>query len=263
MNTKKVFLCEDSIDGIFTAIYDAWSSRNGHENVRIQVQTANDEGVDLELFSEYIDVVVDEEKTKKVAKSIKDKISEEAFDMICKAAWSSEREKGDIIYRFLILGFHMGPNVVNLHSNDIVIKIFNMNRNVFYEMHHFLGFVRFAESQSNILFAKINPKNDILRLIAPHFSDRLNGESFIIYDEKRKTAIVHRSGFPWIFTYADELDVDRLNNLSKQEEKFHKLWKVFFDTIAIEERKNHQLQRNNAPKRFRSNMVEFTSKDEN
>lgn len=261
MITKKIFMCEDSIDGIFTAIFDAWASRHGHENIQIQIHADNDEGTEMELFSEYIDILVDEEKTKKVAKAIKEKISVEAFDMVCNAAWSTEKEKGDIIYRFLVLGFHIGYKVVDLLSNDIVIRIFKMNRNVANEAHHFLGFVRFKESEHHILFAKINPKNDVLRLIAPHFSERLNTENFIIYDEKRKTAIIHRSGYPWIFTYADELNVDKFKSISEKEEEFQTLWRIFFDTISIEERKNYALQRNNMPKRFRSNMLEFTPKD--
>ncbi len=261
MITKKIFLCEDSIEGIFTAVYDAWSSRYGHGNIRIQVQSAQEEGTEMELFSEYIYVAGNGEKTKKVAGSIKEKISGDAFDMVCKAVCSDETEKGDIIYRFLILGFSIGPKVVDYLSNDTVLSIFKMNRKVNNEAHHFLGFVRFTESKSNILLAKINPGNDILRLIAPHFSERFNSENFVIYDEKRKTAIVHRSGFPWIYTLADELKVDRFHELSDQEEEFRLLWKTFFDTVAIEERKNYKLQRNNLPKRFRSNMPEFMPKD--
>ena len=30
-----VFVCEDNIDGIFTAIYDAWASHFGHKNIYI------------------------------------------------------------------------------------------------------------------------------------------------------------------------------------------------------------------------------------
>lgn len=37
MNTIKIFQCEDSIDGIFTAVYQAWSSGYGHDNVKIEV----------------------------------------------------------------------------------------------------------------------------------------------------------------------------------------------------------------------------------
>ena len=38
MGNTRVFVCENSIDGIFTAVYDAWSSGYGHNNVRIEEQ---------------------------------------------------------------------------------------------------------------------------------------------------------------------------------------------------------------------------------
>lgn len=261
MKTKRVYLCEDSIEGIFTSIYDAWNSRYGHDNIRIELQP-DDSGYNMELFSEYINVVVDNEKTYKVAKAIREKISEDAYNMVCNVVCSNNKEKGDVIYRFLILGFAMGPQVVDHLSNDIVVKLFEMNRNVNYEAHHFLGFLRFSEGRSNILLSKIKPQNDILRLIAPHFSDRFEQENFIIYDETRKTAIFHRSGYHWIYTLADKFDIELFNELSEQEEKFQILWKTFFESIAIEERKNRNLQRNNLPIRFRSNMLEFKSKKE-
>ncbi len=257
MMTKKIYLCEDSIDGIFTAIYDAWSGRHGHDNTAIQVRNNGNCNFNMELFSEYIEVLVNEEKTLKVTRSIKEKISEEAFEMVCYAALSDEALKGDMIYRFLIQGFAMGPKVVNSLANDAVMNIFNLKRNVGYECHHFLGFVRFSETKNKILLSKINPKNDILRLIAPHFADRLNAENFVIFDERRKTAVIHRSGMPWIYVLADEFNMERLQELSEEEEEFQLLWKTFFHTIAIDERKNYKLQRNNLPLRFRDNLLEF------
>ncbi|WMJ87618.1 TIGR03915 family putative DNA repair protein [Anaerocolumna sp. MB42-C2] len=254
---KKIFLCYDSIEGIFTAIYDAWSSRYGHDNVRIQVQNPDDSNFNIELFTEYIYVKESEEKTEKVARAIREKISPEAYDMVCSAVFSDDLQKGDMIYRFLILGFSMGAKVVSCLSNDAVLNIFNLNRNVFNESHHFLGFLRFKEIKNHILLSKINPKNDILRLIAPHFSDRLNTEDFVIYDEKRKTAVVHRSGFSWIFVSGSEFDLDKFEERSEQEAEFQMLWKTFFDSIAIKERINDKLQKNNLPLRFRSNMLEF------
>lgn len=31
-----VFVCEDSLDGILTGVYDAWDSRLGHSGVRLK-----------------------------------------------------------------------------------------------------------------------------------------------------------------------------------------------------------------------------------
>ena len=33
-----IFLCDDTMEGIFTAVYDAWASRLGHANVKLQVR---------------------------------------------------------------------------------------------------------------------------------------------------------------------------------------------------------------------------------
>lgn len=258
MTVKKIFVCEDSIDGIFTAIYDAWNSRHGHTNIRIELQS-EDGSVNYELFSEYIAVKTDSEKASKVDRSIKSKISQEAYEYVFTASCSDEKEKGDLIYRFLILGFSMGSSVVNYLGNDIVSKIFDMNRNLNNEVHHYLGFVRFHEIENGILYSKICPKNDVLRHLAPHFSDRMNTENFIIYDEKRKTAILHRTGLSWVYTYADNLNLNRLEQFSVQEDEFQELWKVFFESIAIKERQNYKLQRNNLPIRFRNNMLEFNN----
>lgn len=257
MKTKRVYICEDSIEGIFTGIYDAWLSKYGHDNIRIEIQKEDNPNFNFELFSEYIHVMTDQDKAIKVANSIKSKISIEAFDMACHAAWSDSAEKGDVIYRFLILGFAIGAKIVDSLGNEVVMKIFTMSRNVNNEAHHFLGFLRFSESNSNILLAKIKPKNDILRLIAPHFSDRLSNENFIIYDENRKTAIVHRNGYPWIYTLVDNLKLDKFNEYSVREEEFQNLWKAFFVSISITERENKKLQQSNLPKRFHDNIIEF------
>lgn len=253
----------DSAESIFTAIYDAWNSKFGHNNIEIRVLSGENEG-NLELFCEYIYVGEEEEKVSKVMKAVENKISSQALEIILTATCSCEMDKADAIYRFLILGFSMGRSVVDYTSNDIVLKIFNINRNIGNETHHFKGFIRFTEIENKILLGKITPKNDIIRLLAPHFSDRLGLENFILFDEKRKTAIIHRSGYPWVYTNAEDFNISSFSRETKEEIEFAKLWKTFFNTIAIEERKNPKLQRSNIPLRFRENMLEFatTSNDE-
>ena len=41
-----VFLCEDSVCGILTGVYDAWGSKKGHANVKLALK----EGYQPELF---------------------------------------------------------------------------------------------------------------------------------------------------------------------------------------------------------------------
>lgn len=48
-----------------------------------------------------------------------------------------------------------------------------------------------------------------------------------------------------------------LNRISSEEKEYQKLWCRFFDSIAIEARINPKLQRQNLPKRFQQDIIEF------
>ena len=54
----------------------------------------------------------------------------------------------------------------------------------------------------------------------------------------------------------DEL-LYQMEKESGKEEEYPNLWKAFFESIAIEERRNERLQNTLLPKRFRSMMTEF------
>jgi len=254
---KKILVCDGTLDGIFTAIYHAYDLRCGHDNIKIVIDGETEQDYNLELFSEYITITTDFELALKVSRSIQKKISQEVYEQVCKAALSYDPERGDAIYRFLILGFHMGRQVVSFLSNDAVIKIFELNRNVGNESHHFLGFLRFKEVGQGVLLAIFKPKNNILTLVAPHFSDRLNNENFIIYDEGRKTAMIHGRNKENVLLPMTEEMIGQIEAMNVREEEYENLWSAFYDSICIEERKNEKLTRNNLPLRFRSNMTEF------
>ena len=66
-NITYIYQCEDSTDGILTAVYDAWASRRGHSHIKLQILREADT---MELFSEYIPVQTDAEKAEKVRRSV-------------------------------------------------------------------------------------------------------------------------------------------------------------------------------------------------
>lgn len=240
------------MDGIFTGIYDAWASRYGHDNNRIQVGGPDD----MELFCEYITVEADTQKAESVARSIRSKISEEAFRLVGYSVLSKDRGKADSIYRFLILGFSMGGKVVNYLSNPHVCHVFEMNRNIGFEINHYFGFLRFSELTGGVLFSRVRPANNIIIPLAEHFADRLTGENWLIYDEGRDIAAVHRADSPWVLTDGAEIDRERFEEYTDQELWLQELWQRFINTIGIKERFNKKLQNNMMPIRYREFMRE-------
>ncbi|WP_310603919.1 TIGR03915 family putative DNA repair protein [Anaerosporobacter sp.] len=254
MLEQYIFQCEDSLDGILTAVYDAWDSRYGHKNIQIQLE---DKELNYQLFSTYIQVTTDYEKSEKVARTIRKKISEAAYESICRAAMTDRQEKADVIYRFIVLGLYYGSSIITNYSNPSVQAIFEMNRAVGNEVHHYLGFLRFSELKNKVLYSKIDPRNNVIALLAPHFEDRLPVENWIIHDEVRQLAVVHQIGEGWVQVDTSEVDFSALGEVNTEEEELEQLWKAFVKSIAIKERTNMKLQRQNLPIRFRGNMTEF------
>ena len=257
MVTKHIYLCDNSIDGILTAIYLAYSSRYGHSNNKIEEKWEGSKYTNIELFAEYIPVNSDMNLSSKVAESIKSKISEEAYEMVCRVALSDYQGKADLIYRFLILGFSVGSSIIQHLSNEIVNQVFKVNRYVGREAYHFIEFIRFSEQENGLLTSVIHPINHVLTLVTPHFADRFPQERFLIYDENHQIASLHVPGNSWILAEVPDLKQDGLENISFIEDEYRDLWKTFFRNIAIKERINPNLQRNNLPLRFRRDMTEF------
>ena len=257
MDTKRIYLCDNSMDGIFTAIYQAWSSRLGHANIKIEEKSEGSKYSNIELFAEYVVADTDPELAYKVARSIREKISTEVYEMVCRTALSDYTGKADLIYRFLILGFAVGARITEHLSNEVVNTMFRVNKNVGNEVHHLLGFIRFAEQENGLLTSIIHPKNNVLSLVMPHFADRLPRERFLIYDANRKLAALHAPDTQWIIAEVPAIDQDKVREVSAYEDQYRDLWITFFEHIAIKDRENFKLQRNNLPLRFREDMVEF------
>lgn len=259
MKEKHLYICENSTTGIFTGIYDAWASRYGHENNRILVE----EPENYEFFTKMIYVEPDWEKAEKVKRSIRQKISNDAYITVYHASISQDKEKADVIYRFLILGFAMGKGVMEYLSNPYVSHLYKMELNTKNELFHYEGFLRFVKMGNQILFGRFRPKNDIIFFIADHFADRLPGENWLIYDEGRKKAVVHKAYGRWFVLEKYEINLEKDMNQLEEEDEFLNLWKHFVDSIAIRERTNEKLQLNMMPNRFREFMPEVEYKEKN
>lgn len=251
-----VFLCQDTLDGILCGVYDAWTSRLGHSQVKLQIETCGN----IELFCEYRNSEVTEEKTEKVISSICGQISKEVYELVFKASLSNEDERADKIYRFLILGFHYGASVTDMLQVPAVFEIFRICRFVGHEAHLITGFARFSQMSQGILLGKIKPKNDVLMLVAPHFADRLSGENWILYDEGRKKAAVYKAAEGWLMVRAHSAWWEETLSEQVDEKEYQKLWTAFHKSISISSRENKVCQRNHLAYRYRPYMTEFSTK---
>ena len=206
------------------------------------------------LGSRYENIETDAARSEKVYAAIHEKISPESASAVYYAFLSAEPDRFINIYRYILLGFKMGPDVDCYMKYDYVAFVQKAAKYVGKEAHLLTGFCRFTETKQGVLYAKIGPVNDVLPIVANHFADRLMNEQWIIHDENRKTAAVYDGKE---FVIAEAPGAANIAE-SENEAECARLWKMFFETIAVEGRVNPKLQRNNLPLRYRKHMLEFT-----
>lgn len=257
MNDKIIVVCPDSFDGIMCGVYHAWIIKNQQQkNGEMNVELVTGELFNFEIFTKYEYIETDIEVSRKVVRSIKKEFSFEIYTNIYRAAMSNHDKKANIIFRYLIDAYRIGFKIKDCLSIPSVIDLYELDRNVMNEQHHYLGFVRFKQVNEKLLFSTITPKNNILTLIAPHFSDRLSMENWVIYDDYRKLAVVHESNHKWVLVTNEEINQKYVKTNDQNEKEIVDLWRLFFNSIAIKERINPKLQRSNLPLKYRKHMTE-------
>lgn len=255
-NERTVFVCEDSVDGIFTAVYDAWASRLGLRNVSIQAG----ESQDRLLFTAYRTVETDHEKAASVADTLRRKMGMEDFQTIYQAALSGDGEKGEDIFRTIVLGLAVWKrkNITRNLQEPSVLRVFERSRAVENEAHKYRMFVRFREMENGLMCAEIEPENQVLPLLGDHFSDRFPMVNFLIYDHTYGQCLFHQAHCQWAILTGVQPEERQLCRFSEQEREYARLWKGFVDHIAIQERKNPRCQMNFMPKKYWKYMTEHT-----
>lgn len=269
-----IYVCEDSPEGIFTGVYDGWAdlaaqardrqkegcrdSRQpyigGHEEIRLVTFVEN-----YELFCEYKNVEPDEEKARKVLRTVCNRLGRETYEYLFRAVCSCDPEKADAVYHTIVEGLSAKKRRPVMHdlSNRHVAKVFELDRRVKNEAGRWIEFLRFRELENGVLYAEIGPENRVLALIAPHFSDRLVNENFVIHDHKRKESVVHERQKRWVLVTGEEIDEDYKGRYSTAEEFYQELFTDFCHTISIKERENIRLQEQMLPLKFQKYMTEF------
>ena len=243
--TDVAYLYDGSFDGLLCCVHESYYQKELPLLIFTHDKTQETLFPVKEIQTNHFDA-------QRVEESICTKISKEALRLVRLCYFSNEEGKEIIILNFLRLGYKRGANVTSMLSNDTVNALIKYTRPVSREGMYFKEFIRFSD-YNGALVAIIEPKSFVLPLIVDHFCDRFPSEQFLIYDETNKHAIVYQN-FEADIIHLEHLE---LPTACKKEEKFRKLWKQFYNTIAIESRINPKLRMNNMPKRYWKNLTEF------
>ncbi|MCS7232848.1 MAG: TIGR03915 family putative DNA repair protein [Synergistetes bacterium] len=199
------------------------------------------------LFSEKIQT--DITLAKSFYKQLREKLPEELFKKIY-IYYLCDTAKLELPLTKLIKRIDSDPNAWRNITSDEAIKLYQAERAFNRERHRWLGLLRFVEIDERLLFAKFEPKFNVLPRIWNHFKGRFPNENFMIYDSLRKLLFKHMWG------KGELLWIDNLDIKPSLTDPFIYLWKRYFEEIAIPERINTERQKSKLPLRARRFLPE-------
>lgn len=261
-----IYVCEDSLTGIFSGIYEVWKRKMTAEEAGLEVG----DSFERRLFCEYIFCKAEERKALAVIRMIQKNLGADVYEKISYALLSADRRKAEMVFRAMLEAKKLSrkDRLMEHLGNEAVRAVFGMYRQVANEAHHYKGFVRFRELKNKTLFAKIEPKHAVLPCIAEHFADRFPQENWVIYDKTHEVFLIHEKGKRYYFLQqymcmkGDSGSAQNIAGVFSEEEMdYEALWKEFVQSISVAERENRALQNQNLPLRFRTNLVEFSKEE--
>ncbi|MBR2323136.1 MAG: TIGR03915 family putative DNA repair protein [Clostridia bacterium] len=236
-----IYLIDGSVDGIFTALYNAYQTKT------FPTAVVNGD-IQLDLCDETVEIQTNKSKADKVFRKLKTILLHGELDKIYTALKSGDECKYTVIFNYLKKTVNENKCISDKFSDTDVFNFDKLVSRVLLEAHRFKGFIRFSKTESGIYYAKYFPDNDVNTLILPHFISRYKSMPFIIHDINHDVISAHFNG-------KTKTVYKKINPLYVKDE-FQSLFKTYYDTVYIKERKNERLMKNFMPKRYHKNLPE-------
>ncbi|QQT24636.1 TIGR03915 family putative DNA repair protein [Sphingobacterium spiritivorum] len=232
--------------GLMTLIFEVYEYR-----MDVHAISRNNETTQQHLFGEKHLVYTDSNKAERVLKGIVLKAGKDVVQELYCAYLSEQNDIELLILR--LVQYYLGSKVkvsANYGHED-VLKLKQITKSVSRERHRFKAFVRFRQMEDGLYMARIEPDFNILPLISSHFKNRYADQLWLIYDVKRDYGIYYdKSEVTEVHFDFIPSDQNVMDKAHENELLYDDLWKRYFQSVNIKERKNMKLHIQHVPKRY-------------
>ncbi|MBQ6282380.1 MAG: TIGR03915 family putative DNA repair protein [Bacilli bacterium] len=192
---------------------------------------------------------------KNLSERIINKIGIESFLIVYYVFLSNADNKELLIYKYLLSSLKYKNKIRFMRNIDCVNECLKISKYVKTEAHKFKGFVRFSELDNGVLYSQIEPENNIMLLLCNHFKRRLKNECWVIKDNRRNLVGIYDKKECYILD--SDIDIKKFDS----EDYYEDMWKEFYKTIGIKERKNDRCRMNFMPKKYWKYIVEVSDNE--
>ncbi len=245
MQTNIVVSVDENIDSLFTAVFELF----GRTDIAAVTSRAE---VQMSLCSEHITLSADAEKAGRIRTAARRLLGDFGMQEVFDAYRSGHGSREKVIFDYLTMLFKEGKNSVKNLARAEVVAFKEILERVRHESHLMRGFVRFMRAQSGIYYAEIAPDNNVLDMVMPFFCRRFNDMRFVVHDSRRGLLGIYDGKRHSVVK--SSLPVQAL--IGEDERNLQRLFKQYYRSISIPERKNLRLMRRFMPVRYHRYMPE-------
>jgi probable DNA metabolism protein len=244
---------DSTFNGFLSAVFEIYrqhldvSGFVAERSYEVENETPSD------LFALPFHVETSEESANRLRRAIANAASKDVLGLLetCFRSETAGIEMSILAYlRKLFAG--LDPNYGKNPSSLEMIPLITIARSVRHEMDNMFGMVRFNKAPDGMYVAEIEPKYDILDMLIGHFRSRYPNGTWAIIDVKRCFGVYYENYRTHFVTVPDPNYV----SAHAPPDEFTRMWKSYYDTMAIKERLNPRLLRRCLPVRYWKHLPE-------
>lgn len=244
-----IFIYDSSFEGLLTVVFDSYLLKQSPDKI------VSGELFQASLFGNPHRVVTDIEKADQIWMEIKKRSSAQNCDLIYKIFLSEITGIEMKLFQYIKLILETPYNIEQNYREEHVLELKKTGRRVAQEATRMIQFVRFQRTADNVYFAALAPEFNVLPLIIKHFRERYADQKWILYDTERNFGFFYDLKNVTQIGLQEQnfnLQTGKLNIDACDEDEmiYQYLWKNYYKSINIKERRNLKQQLNFMPRRY-------------
>lgn len=242
------YLYDGTYEGLLTAIFESYRLRTPATHLIVEEEWTGS------LFEEPLRIETEATKATRVLQGVKKRSSADAVRLLYRCFLSELPEAAQLINTFVRKQMAGSQDITDNYADDTVLRLHQISKQIGREVHRMHAFVRFQRTRDDIYYSVIEPDFNVLPLLPDHFEKRYPAQHWLIYDSRRRYGIYYDQQSTEYITFDDDqhLQFRQLNRsvLDEAEPDYQQLWKRYFESVNIPERKNMKLHLQHVPRRY-------------
>ncbi len=248
------YIFEGTYAGYICCVFEAFSRKE------IDARPTRLDLIQTTLFFESRPIETHPERFQRVVQALEKKIGHAGMKLFYQNFLADEEKAWLNGFQLLIKLFQTETLDLKNYGDPQILQFHQTIKKVNRERHRMKAFVRFMKDANELYTAIIEPDFNVLPLIIDFFRNRYADQQWLIYDIRRQYGYHYNlKEVQEVFSTAEMLTDESQSlqvSLDLKEEEYQILWKKYFKSTNIEQRKNLKLHIRHVPQRYWKYLTE-------